>query len=63
MKSINLTYKKRKLEVRYIQSQKGKITIETIKMSETGEDITNIVDSDNKKRISNMIKINQAQWV
>ena len=63
MAKTNLTYKNRKLEIDYNQSKKGKVSINQIKMIETGEDITNYVDSNNKQRISNMIKIGEAEWI
>ena len=63
MAITNLIYKKRKLEVNYNQSEKGKVTIKKIKMAKTDEDITNIVDSNNKKRICNMIKVGESEWI
>jgi|GEM_PF-5835856 len=63
MAKRNLTYKNRKLEIDYNQSKNGKVSINQIKMIETGEDITNYVDSNNKQRISNMIKIGEAEWI
>ena len=63
MAKTNLTYKKRKLEIDFNQSKNGKVSINKIKMIETGEDITNYVDSNNKQRISNMIKIGESEWI
>lgn len=63
MAKMNLTYKKRKLEIDYNQSKNGKVSINQIKMIETGKDITNYVDSNNKQRISNMIKVGEAEWI